>query len=105
MGLASDQAINNYYPLPEDKKGLVEFYHKKFKCIKAEDMYVQGNFDTSAARLVNARLNRCVNSPDLTCKSEEEITEFFRNKFIYLLYNEKSFDSEKYQHESIVKQA
>lgn len=48
---------------------------------------MNGDFDSTAARLLSIRLNRCVPNDKVECKSEDEIDEFFRNKLILLMYN------------------
>jgi len=37
----------------------------------------------------------------VVCKDEEEILEFFRNKYLFVIKNERLFDSNKYGLESI----
>ena len=83
----------------------LEIYQKKFKCINHEEMWVRGSFDSESARLISIRLNRCVESETQKCKSDEEITQFFRNKFLVFLYNERRFDSNYFEYDSIVSQA
>ena len=68
-------------------------------------MRVNGDFDSDQGRLLSMRLNRCVNSDTLICKSEKEITYFFKNKYLVLLYNERRFDSNLYEHESITEKS
>ena len=59
-------------------------------CLDKEELKINGNFDTSVADLLNIQLIRCTGRPD--CKSDEEITAFFRNKFLVLFYNTIRFD-------------
>ena len=40
----------------------------------------------------------------MVCKSDEEILEFFRMKYLFVIKNEKLFDANKYGLESIVEQ-
>ena len=51
------------------------------------------------------RLEKCRESEAVKCKSDLEITEFFRNKWLLLFYNERLFDSNKYGQDSIVFQS
>ena len=83
-------------PIAEHDIKLISMYQKKFRCINKEDMYVNGDFDSAQARLISMRLNRCVNTDTLTCKSEEEITQFFRDKLLLVIHNERRFDSNMY---------
>ena len=66
-------------------------------------MTINGDFDSTSANLLLLRLEKCRESPTLKCKSEEEITEYFRNKWLLLFYNERQFDANHYGYESIVK--
>jgi len=43
--------------------------------------------------------------PDIECKSDEEITEFMRDKWILLLYNQIRFDSNYYGEEAIIQES
>ena len=68
-------------------------------------MFIRGNFDSGTARLISIRLNRCVETESLKCKSEDEITQYFKNKFIFFIYNERRFDSNQFLYDSIVSKA
>lgn len=84
---------------------LVKTYQKKFKCIDPENMKVSGDFNSDTAQLMNMRLIRCdPETSAVKCKSPEEITAFFRNKFLIFLFNEKYFDSNQYEENAIVEQ-
>ena len=61
-----------------------ERYWRKFICINEKDRFIYGNFDSVEARLLNVQLKRCEGAG---CKSPDEITEFFRNKFVLMLSN------------------
>lgn len=55
---------------------------------------------------MNMRLERCDPSTSaVQCKSPEEITAFFRNKFLFFLFNEKYFDANFYLDSSIVSES
>ena len=57
-------------------------------------MSIAGDYDSASASLMNMRLVRCDSETStVPCKSEAEITDFFRDKFLFLLFNEKIFDS------------
>ena len=69
-------------------------------------MYVRGEFDSEQARLISMRLNRCLNTTEkAVCKSEEEITNFFRDKLMVMLFNERRFDSNFYEEESVIEES
>lgn len=86
LGLEGEEA-SHFFPIRQNKQNLLRMYQKKFKCIEPKDMFVNGDFDSDTARLISLRLNRCVDTDTITCKSEEEITAFFRNKLLLILYN------------------
>ena len=69
-------------------------------------MRIAGDYQSDKAELLNLRLNKCDSSTDtgVVCKSDEEILEFFRMKYLFVIKNEKLFDANKYGLESIVEQ-
>ena len=75
---------------------LVEMYRKKLKCIEPEDMRVKGDYDSASASLLIMRLIRCDETSEVECKSDDKITEFLRGKFLFIVQNERLFDSDKY---------
>ena len=50
---------------------IVETYKKKFICAKKEDMWVNGDFNSIKARLINVVLSRCTGHD--YCAKDEEI--------------------------------
>ena len=72
-------------------------------------MKINGTFDSERASLLEMQLVRCRNSTDyaedVVCKSNEEITEFFRNKYLILLHNQKRFNPELYHESSIIRES
>ena len=55
-------------------------------CLKPEDMYIYGDYDTSVGRMLQVFLERCTD-PVNNCKSEQEIDDFIMGKFLVLLTN------------------
>ena len=100
LGIEGDNS--SFMPLPENSMTYVRLYQKKLKCLDPKDMKVSGDYDSDKAQLINMRLQRCEETDTQKCKSPEEITQFFRNKFLFLLYNERYFDSSQYKENSIV---
>ena len=68
----------------------VKFYHKKFLCVDKEEMKIYGDFSTAEARLIDLQLVKC-HGEDY-CKSDDEINQFMRDKWLVLLYNRIRFD-------------
>ena len=79
-----------FMPINPASKNFVESYQKKMLCLNEEDLKFYGSWETEDAGLLNIKLRRCHDRPD--CKSEEEITEYFKLKFLILLYNQVLFD-------------
>ena len=94
-------------PLYKENVGNIEMYQKKFSCLDADDMYIYGDYNSATVSMLNIQLVRCnkENNPEIECKSEEEITKFFRDKFIIVLTNEVRFDSNFYGKDSIIRMA
>ena len=55
-------------------------------------MYLYGDYNTRKARLISIQLIKCTGHT--YCKTDEEILEFLRDKWIMLLVNQIRFDSE-----------
>ena len=60
------------------------------RCIDKEEMRINGDFNSAAARVLDLRLVRCRGHK--YCKSDEEITAFLKDKFLLVLYNKIRFD-------------
>ena len=52
-------------------------------CAKKEEMHVHGNFNSANARIINIKLQRCRGRD--YCASDEETTEFLRDKYLLVL--------------------
>ena len=48
-------------------------------------MHINGDFDSDTARQINIQLLKCTDRPD--CKSEEEILDYFKGKYLLILNN------------------
>ena len=60
-------------------------------------MMVRGDYNSNTAQLLIIALNRCHpdNSPEgVVCKSDQEIDDFIRGKYLVIFNNEIRFDSE-----------
>lgn len=66
----------------------LEFYYKKLKCIDEDYVHVQGDYNSYKAREFTILFTRCDNSTfEGVCKSDEQITEWLRRKFIFIALN------------------
>ena len=54
-------------------------------------MYINGDLNSESSRLLEFQLIKCHDRVD--CKSDEEIIEFIRGKWLLILFNQKRFDS------------
>lgn len=96
---------SSFFALAERQAATIKTYQKKFKCLDRDELYVSGEFNSEKAALINMRLVRCEETETQKCKSNDEITAFFRDKYLLLLFNEKYFDSNQYEESSIVSAA
>ena len=63
-------------------------------CIDDKDKYLQGNYNTVNASIIRVYLTKCQGKD--YCKSDEEIIEFVKGKFLLFYVNERRFDSSMY---------
>ena len=78
-----------------------ETYSPKLWCLD-QPPDLRGNYDTTAARTVVINVYKCNPSVRDTCKSEEEIDDFIRGKYIIILENNYKFKQENYSREDRV---
>ena len=72
-------------------------------CINKEDMRINGDWDSNSARLIDLKLAKCHGHS--YCKTDEEITDFMKDKFLLLLYNKIRFDGNLYGQEAFVEES
>ena len=94
LGLTDNKEAAKFMPISDLYKPFIDTYQKKFICMDTEDLFLYGDYDSTTASLLNMQLIKCTGRDD--CKSEEEILEFFRTKFIILLYNEIRFNTDEF---------
>jgi len=85
LSYGGDPKNHRFFPVHAASEGIVKFYQKKFLCLEPEDLLVYGDYNTGKARQHNVQLKKCVGHD--YCRTPEEITAFFRNKFILLIFN------------------
>ena len=96
LGIEGGEDNSAFLPIEDSNLVHVSNYQKKFHCIDREEMRLYGDFNSAKARILNFQLVRCHDGGyfaknGVTCKSEPETTEFLRNKFFTILYNQKRF--------------
>ena len=99
-----------FLPITKNAVPSVEIHQKKFLCIDREELRMYGDYNSDKARLINIQLVRCHDGGyfaenGITCKSQDQITDFLRNKFLLMLYNQKRFAPGAFKDQSIVEEA
>ena len=96
LGIEYDPEETKFYPVIEKNREVLKHLSKKFQCVDEEDLYLQGDYDSDVASLFNVQLKKCVNNTEDAeapiCKSEKEILEFFKDKFLIILNNQIRLD-------------
>ena len=72
------------YSLHEKGKYSVAYYKKKFRCTD-EDISVIGDYNSDKARQFVIQFEKCDNETRPTCKSEDDIRDFLKEKYILIL--------------------
>ena len=75
----------------QDSVDYVNLYRKKFRCIDEKDRFISGNFNTVNASNIRVYLNRCQGKD--YCKTDKEINEFIKGKYLLVYVNEIRFES------------
>ena len=83
------------YPIHPKSKASVDYYHKKFRCTD-EEISVIGDYNSDIARQYVIQFERCDNATRSTCKTEDEITDYLKEKYILILQNSLRFETEKH---------
>ena len=96
LGLKGDNSA--FMPINAQNRPTVEMYQKKFLCIDKKDMRLFGDYNSDKARILNMQLVKCYNGGyfaenGIKCQEEDKITEFLRNKFFLMIYNQRRFAS------------
>ena len=74
----------------KDALKLLELYKDKFLCLDENNLFLRGNFDTNKTSNIRIKLNRCTGKE--YCKSEKEINDFIRGKYLMVYLNQIRFD-------------
>ena len=92
-----------FYQAHKSSAWLVKTYQKKLVCVDPEEVYIYGDFSSFDARQLNIQLKPCRGHD--YCKSETEIRDYFAGKYLLLLLNKVSFQSEQYGKDAITREA
>ena len=99
LGLSEDKSQATFMPIDENSETYIRTYRKKMLCLNKEDLGFYGSWDSKNTRMMNIQLRKCTNRLD--CKSDRQIKEFFRDKFILLLHNQIFFDDTDFNESSV----
>ena len=91
---------STFLPVETQSLSTFEGLKHKFLCLKREDAYIYGSFDNDIGRMIEFQLQRCMGED--YCRPQEEITDYFKGKFIGMLTNRIRFDSNKFGKSSII---
>ena len=69
----------------------MKYQSKNFRCIDEKDRFISGNYNTVNASYIEVELNRCKGKD--YCKTDEEINEFIRGKYLMVYMNQIRFES------------
>lgn len=87
MGLEGDPEKAKFLGIYEASFDEIDFYSKKMMCTDEEYLSIYGDYNSWKAQQLNVQLLKCDPEERDDCKSPEEITKFFRDKFIMIFYN------------------
>ena len=89
MNFDNDYANPLFLPIYATSVGEVKTHKRKLMCADREDYMLYGDYGTFKASQFNVQFIKCnqETNPGIECESEEEITRFIRDKWIFLLYN------------------
>ena len=95
-----------FYPIHVNSKKDLRYYYKKFYCFDYEklketstlpdEIEIQGDYNSVKARHLKLMFEKCDPTERTTCKSELEISEWMRRKYIVILENQARFDNSAY---------
>ena len=72
-------------PLAESSIQDISLKKKTLRCMKKEDAYIFGNYNSNSGRMLRVKLMKCSN--ESYCKSEKEILDFIIGKYFLFLNN------------------
>mmetsp|Transcript_47807 Transcript_47807/g.63164 ORF Transcript_47807/g.63164 Transcript_47807/m.63164 type:complete len:99 (+) Transcript_47807:496-792(+) len=74
-------------------------------CVDPDDLRIYGDFNTEKARQFNIQLKKCEGGTANNCKPDNEIIDYFRNKFLLVLTNQARFVSNGYEEARVKKES
>ena len=90
-------------PIHAMSKAALELNQDGFICANQDDIEIYGDWNSEKARSIYLTLYRCQGHD--YCKTDEQITQFLKGKYLLLLHNQIRFDPELYGIESIIRES
>ena len=81
-----DNPRSRFYQISPASKVWYDLYRKKLNCIDHK-IVISGDYDSESVKHLSIRFMKCDPEVRSDCKSEDEINEYIKNKFIVLMYN------------------
>ena len=97
---SSDTTI---FPPNKNIAGSLKTWKNRFKCMDDKNISLWGDYNTEKAQNLMVMFEMCEGRAD--CKSEEEIRDWLKQKFIVLLYNTVSFDPSGYDQDTLIRES
>jgi hypothetical protein len=78
--------------------GKVEEFKRKINILQCmtEPVNLVGNWNTESAKVLEFYFEKCDSEKRETCKSEEEVQEWMKDKYLILAYNRQLFMTDKF---------
>lgn len=78
--------------------GDIKFYYKKLKCIETDKLNIQGDYNSAKGRSLVLEFKKCEQTLDnpITCKSDQDIKDWIKRKFILTFWNSRRFVLEEF---------
>ena len=85
-----------FFPPNKSHINFMRQYHPKMHCFKDKKVQLSGNYDTAKAMTLAIVFEMCNPKERSTCKSETEIYEWIKGKYIITIENSWVFRSNKF---------
>ena len=99
-----DDPQSKFYTAHSNSIMWLQKYQKKLNCVD-ENIVISGNYQSLKASHLQIQLQKCDNLTRSDCKSDEEITQWLRRKFIVVVNNSDRFNQEDYTDNKVVRES
>ena len=89
-----------FYDFHQNGINDVNFYYKKLKCIDKGAIRMQGDYNSGKHRSFFLSFEMCQSTEEnpIECKTDEEIYDWLKRKFIFSVMNTRRFVLEEFDH-------